>query len=157
MMRGPSNPLRLFSESTFRFGVRIKQPRLRLTLVPTYSFPSCRIYIVDGRTYYLIPIRYSMCTHFNKRTVLCVVYCACADLAAAPSFTRLFGNASSIGNAAVKFADGPFRVNGCHRRKVPSVVIVNRTTNKRLAKNRNKYNTLLRTHRTNNIILLYML
>jgi len=39
----------------------------------------------------------------------------CADSAAAPSFSRLFGNASSIGDAAVEFDEGPFGVNGRRR------------------------------------------
>jgi len=61
------------------------------------------------------------------------ILCVCSDFAAAPSFTRLFGNASSIGNAAVEFADGPLGVNGRRHRKVP-VVVVACTANKGLAK-----------------------
>lgn len=86
-MRGPSNPLRLFSEARVSLRrIRIKQPRLRLTLIPTYSFPSCRIYILS----YLLSNSYDIVcatrTHSNKHTVLCdMVFCIRRAVYCAPT------------------------------------------------------------------------
>lgn len=140
---GEAHPLRLFSQRTFRFGVcTYCTGACSYLQFAIMSNLHCRwLYL-----YYLIPPIKS--THFNQHTAChiwsyihvalytvneCVV-CVCANFAAAPSFTRLFGNASSIGNAAVESADGPFGVNGRYCWKGLFVVIKCTTIKGGLAK-----------------------